>query len=132
MQSVSVQATAQPATVLVVEDEVIVRALIAEVLRDHGLMVVETATGEEAWSYLLSGAAVDLVFTDNNLHGSVSGVKLAELVGKHMPEVSVVITSGHIPASDYAGPFIPKPYDMEAVAQRLNAMCWEKVDGRFL
>jgi CheY-like chemotaxis protein len=50
--------------VLVVEDEVITRAAVAEKLRETGLTVVEAANDAEADSYLERGEAVDLVLRD--------------------------------------------------------------------
>ena len=45
----------EPARVMVVEDEVLVRFPIAEALRTSGLEVIEASNAGEAWSYLLSG-----------------------------------------------------------------------------
>ena len=58
----------EPARVMVVEDEVLVRFPIAEALRASGLEVIEASNADEAWSYLLSGQTVDLIFSDIQMH----------------------------------------------------------------
>ena len=72
-------AQGSPACVLVVEDEVLVRVLIADELRDAGFLVLEAATGDKAWSYVQAGVQVDLVISDIGLPGSLNGV---DLVGR--------------------------------------------------
>jgi PleD family two-component response regulator len=69
-----------PAHVLLVEDEVLIRSVIAETLRDAGLLVIEAANADEAWSYLQTGASVDLVFSDIQMPGSMDGIELARKV----------------------------------------------------
>src|ERR1019366_7437022 len=60
---------ARPTSVLVVEDEVLISQLIAEVLCENGVAVHTVEAGEEALRYLESGAKVDVLFTDINLAG---------------------------------------------------------------
>ena len=56
-------------SVLVVEDEVLISRLIAEVLSENGFAVHAVAAAEEALRYLEVGADVDVLFTDINLAG---------------------------------------------------------------
>jgi CheY-like chemotaxis protein len=60
------QALPQPRTarILVVEDEVLVRALIAEELRLAGFSVIEADRADDALTYIKAGEQVDLVFSD--------------------------------------------------------------------
>ena len=60
---------ARRTSVLVVEDEILISNLIAEVLCENGFAVHAVADGEEALRYLESGAEVDVLFTDINLLG---------------------------------------------------------------
>src|SRR5258708_121655 len=55
---------AQARTVLVVEDEVLIRMMTADALRDAGLRVIEARTADEALQHLRSGNSVHFVFTD--------------------------------------------------------------------
>jgi hypothetical protein len=59
-----------PGSILLVEDDPLVRFPIAEALRDLGISVVEAATADEAWEHLrVAASTVDLVFTDYNMPG---------------------------------------------------------------
>jgi two-component system, response regulator PdtaR len=111
-------------TVLVVEDEFLIRSLVADYLSDSGFDVHEAESGDEALDYLKSGAAVDVLFTDIELPGSLNGVKLAECARKMRPELPVVYASGgprtcgvgeRVPR----GRFLPKPYDPAEVCTLL-------------
>jgi CheY-like chemotaxis protein len=65
-------------TVLLVEDEVLIRLGVAEHLREAGFNVVEAATATEAREIMLAGVAIDLVFSDINMPGELDGVGLAK------------------------------------------------------
>ncbi len=110
-------AQGSPACVLVVEDEVLVRVLIADELRDAGFLVLEAATGDKAWSYVQAGVQVDLVISDIGLPGSLNGVDLVGRLRAEAPDLPTVLTSGHFPGEHQADAFLPKPYDVrQAVA----------------
>jgi len=100
------------AHVLLVEDEVMVRALLADELRGAGLAVVEAASADEAWAYLQSGGAADLMFSDVQMPGSMDGLELKRRVREAFPEVKIILTSGNLgprhPGEVDA--FLPKPF----------------------
>jgi signal transduction histidine kinase len=81
-------------TVLVVDDEELVRASTAEMLSDLGYEVVEANSGEQALALLDSGLKPDLVVTDHLMPG-VSGTTLARLVRVRLPAVRVLVVSGY-------------------------------------
>jgi two-component system, response regulator PdtaR len=106
-----------PACVLVVEDEVLIRVLIAEDLRAEGLSVIEAATADQALSYFQAGLQVDLVLSDIELPGALNGVDLIRRLRAQAPSLPTVLTSGHSPGVHEADAFLPKPYDVrQAVA----------------
>jgi CheY-like chemotaxis protein len=115
-------------TVLVVEDEMMVRMPIAEYLRDCGYNVVEAGDASEAIAAMNSEDAVSLVFSDIRMPGQMDGFALAEWFRFHYPSVPVLLTSGYnggrsLPAS--SGPtvrFIEKPYSQNQVARRIAAL----------
>ena len=113
-------------TILVVDDEVLVRMVIAEELRDRGYLVVEAASADEAAAILRAGMDVDLVFTDVTMPGRLDGLALAELVRANYPSLKVVITSGHLPPGDDrragADAFLPKPYLVGSAADRIGGI----------
>lgn len=114
-------------TVLVVEDEVLLRLSIADYLRENGFIVIEAATADEGRSVLGAGVNVDLVFSDINMPGSMDGVGLAQWLGSHHEEIPVVLTSGVSSALTLAATaaprvkaFVDKPYDHELLALRFR------------
>ncbi len=114
--------------VLVVEDEEIIRLILAETLGDEGYETVEAATGEEAVSLIDGQGAFDLVVTDIQMPGLMDGVA----VGRHarlrdalIPVVYVTGRPESLAGLQSLGPhdaLVRKPYgprDILAVIARL-------------
>jgi DNA-binding response OmpR family regulator len=106
------KAQKSPACVLVVEDEVLIRALIADELRAEGFLVIEAATADRALSYFQAGVQVDLVLTDIEMPGSINGVDLIQRLRVVSPNLPTVLTSGISPDAHEADAFVSKPFDM--------------------
>jgi two-component system, response regulator PdtaR len=89
----------QPRTarILVVEDEVLIRAVIAEELRLAGFSVIEAGRADEALTYIKAGEQVDLIFSDIQTPGSLNGLQLAEALRDQYPDIPVILTSGNAP-----------------------------------
>ena len=116
--------TAHPTTVLLVEDEVLISALVADSLSEHGFAVHEVATADAALRYIDAGGAVDVLFTDVNLPGSMDGAELANRARARRPDLPIVYASGRYGSADFGGlvprsVFVPKPYDPEEVCTLL-------------
>ncbi len=80
-------------TVLVVEDEILVRTAIAEYLRHCGYRVVEAASADEAMTVLQETAIqVDIVFSDIKMPGSIDGFGLSKWVREHKPGLQIILT----------------------------------------
>jgi CheY-like chemotaxis protein len=124
--SVSKANGAHALVVLVIEDEVLLRDLIASCLRDAGYVVVETNSGEDAIALSKSPMSIDIVFTDINLSGAATGWDVAERCRDDRPEVAVLYTSGKYVEPDRCVPgsaFVGKPYlpdDILGACQRLR------------
>jgi CheY-like chemotaxis protein len=106
------QEPASGAHVLLVEDEVMVRALLADELRGAGLAVVEAANADEAWAYLQSGGSAELMFSDVQMPGSMDGLELKRRVREAFPDVKIILTSGNL-GPRHPGEvdvFLPKPF----------------------
>src|SRR4051794_3354103 len=82
--------------VLVVEDEMLVRMIAAEVLAEAGFTVIECASAEEALAVLHARADVQVVFTDVNMPGPLDGLTLVHIVHQQWPAVGIAIGSGRI------------------------------------
>lgn len=104
-------------TILVVEDEPILRELSAGELLDAGYDVLEAPTAADALTVLTSGVAIAVVFTDVNMPGDLNGLQLSEMIRQRWPQVRLIVTSGggQVSHSDVRPPgrFIPKPYRLD-------------------
>jgi CheY-like chemotaxis protein len=110
--------------VLLVEDEVLISEMVADVLVDHGYEVHVAANAADALKHLTCGAPCDVLFTDINLPGEVDGAALAQLARKLRPDLPVVYASGLVAIGQFkavpGATFVPKPYDLEAVCALLE------------
>jgi DNA-binding response OmpR family regulator len=115
-------------TILVVEDEVLIRMLVAEYLGECGYQVFEAAGVAEARAVLNADTPVDLVFTDVNLASEENGFMLASWVRQHHPRTQVLLTSGIANATEKAGDLcgsnslLAKPYTPDVVLQRIQTL----------
>jgi two-component system, response regulator PdtaR len=115
------------ATVLIVEDEALVREVVQVELEDAGYDVIIADSADAAIAILETRTDINLVFTDidmpgSNMPGSMDGLKLAACVRDRWPPVHIIITTGkarprEIPAHAL---FIPKPYVGQAVVDAIQ------------
>ncbi len=119
--------------VLVVDDEILLRTMVAEFLRDAGFRVLEAANGGEAVTLLAAGEAVDVVFSDVRMPGGVSGYDLAEWVKTHRPTARVLLASGYVgeaglsrSVDDDAPPLLTKPYNYEHLLRLLRDLIGQR------
>jgi CheY-like chemotaxis protein len=123
---VSLEVTARPAnekvgrqTVLLVEDDALIRLSTAEMLQDAGLIVVEAGSAEEAKAALQT-MAIDVLVTDLNLPGA-SGSELAAEARKLRPSTLIVYATGD-PSSvrgEQDAIVVSKPYDATNLAEAI-------------
>jgi nitrogen-specific signal transduction histidine kinase/CheY-like chemotaxis protein len=116
-------------SVLLVEDDPMVRGHVAGMLRDLGYRVVVAENGAAALGILEGPQPVDLLFTDMVMPGGMSGRDLAEAARQLRPEVKVLFTSGytddHVFAASQPGDmanFLSKPYRRRELAAKLRAV----------
>lgn len=114
-------------TVLVVEDVVLVRLLLADFLRGRGFGVVEAASADDAVRTLESGPPVDIVLSDIYMPGSsMDGLGLAHWVHDHRPGLKVVLASGVVAEADageagyHEGTILRKPVNHAELERRLR------------
>jgi CheY-like chemotaxis protein len=103
------------ATLIIVEDDIAIRAPMADFLRDVGYDVMEAGSVDEAVAIFESGAPIDLLFSDVGMPGSMDGCALARKVRDQWPATHVLLTSGYSSAWSQAADethsrFLPKPY----------------------
>jgi CheY-like chemotaxis protein len=110
--------------VLVVEDDVLIRAAAAQYLRGATFEVFEAVGVDEALA-ILRAKPVRVVFTDVKLAGQRTGVDLMEVVRRDFPDVKVLFTSGVVKADDVADtgiPFVRKPYFLFEVERHIRSL----------
>jgi CheY-like chemotaxis protein len=116
-------------TVLIVEDDFLIRMTLAEALADEGFSVAEAASGDEALAMLQDDGSIDLLMTDIQLPGQLDGFALVRAARIRRPDLPVVFMTGR-PDARTAHPtnprdlFIAKPYlpsEICAAARRLTA-----------
>lgn len=110
--------------VLIVEDELLIRYMLSDFLREAGYQVIEACDADEA--LILIGTTVpDLIISDVRMPGSIDGLGLLAAVRKAHPILPVIITSGHLQPTlalaDGATKFLAKPYMLEDVVQAVQS-----------
>lgn len=112
--------------VLIVEDEFLIRMDAIQVVEKSGFEVVEANNADEAIAILERRNDIVLIFTDIDMPGSMSGLKLAHFVKGRWPPIKIIATSGHttITGKDLpeGGCFMPKPYNSTEVAAAIQQL----------
>src|SRR5215213_965147 len=80
--------------VLLVEDDRAIAEMMSDLLDAEGFEVLAVRAGEEAVRLALGGTLIDLVFTDIDLAGKMSGWELGEVLGNMRPDLPIAYTSG--------------------------------------
>jgi DNA-binding NtrC family response regulator len=123
-------AVALQETVLVVDDEVLVRMVIAAYLRDCGYRVIEAASAEEARLVIEQDedASVSVVLSGVAMGGEEGGFALAQWIRRRQPGCQVVLAGSPARAAQAAGeiceqgPMLGKPYEPQLVLDRIRRL----------
>jgi CheY-like chemotaxis protein len=111
--------------VLLVDDEPLVRLVIAESLTEAGWRVIEAVDATEALAVLESGLRVDVVLSDVDMPPGPDGYALAGRIRERWPRVEVLLTSGRRWPRDGDLPagvvFLPKPCPSEILIHHVAA-----------
>ena len=118
-------------TILIVEDEASLRALLADYVRESGYRVLEAASVQEAIA-TAKGQKLDLLVTDIVMPGG-SGQILATALSTLYPDLGIIFMSGY---ADYASlqeatsqpgvTFVPKPFTLKHMLEKIR----EALGGR--
>lgn len=113
-------------TVLIVEDEALIRMLAVSILEDAGFLVIEAANADQALAALDMHPEIRAMFTDINMPGELDGFDLAKAVHARWPKIHLLLTSGKATWPDAKMPsggiFLPKPYSPDSIAHILTSM----------
>jgi CheY-like chemotaxis protein len=115
-------------TVLVVEDEALVRALIVDVLDEMGYRALEASDGPSGLKMLQSTEPIDLLITDIGLPG-LNGRQVADAGRVLRPDLKVLFMTGYAESAAIANgilspgmQMITKPFAMDALMQRIRGL----------
>lgn len=125
---------AHGATILLVDDEELVRTGTAEMLADIGYEVVEATSGAEALRLIRGGAAPDLLITDYRMPG-MNGVELIDAVRALAPEVRVMLITGYSTIAEGPGASLPrlaKPFRQADLAEFVADLLGARSSGTVL
>ena len=110
-------------TVLVVEDELLVRELACEDLGEAGFEVTGASDGDEALAILREGRTFDLLFTDIRMPSAIDGWELARQAKAIQPGIKVIYATGLGDAGDRLGAderYVRKPYNLKDLHKALT------------
>ncbi|WP_182084467.1 PAS domain-containing sensor histidine kinase [Aureimonas sp. ME7] len=113
-------------SVLVIDDEALVRMLVVDVLEDLGYRALEAADGPEAMGIVRSGARIDLLITDVGLPGGMNGRQVADAARELRPGLKVIFVTGYaetaILGDGHPEPgmhVVTKPFEMATLSRRI-------------
>lgn len=81
-------------TILVVEDEPIIRMNAVAMIEDAGYDVIEASNADDAILHLEARPEIRVIFSDIEMPGSMDGLKLIHLVRRRWPPVILILASG--------------------------------------
>jgi CheY-like chemotaxis protein len=118
---------ASACTVLVVEDEPLIRSHLVRMLQDQGCKTYEAGSAAEAIAIMEANSEITVVFTDIQMPGTMDGIALAQYVRKRWPPTIIVVSSGKTqPAAGVLAediPFVAKPYDDRRLSEVMGHVC---------
>ena len=108
--------------VLIVEDDMLVAELAANMLDELGFETVVVHSAKEALDRLAGGDKPKLIFSDVVMPGGISGIELARKVRDRFPELPILLTTGYSEqvAGTHGFPVLQKPYELETLASALG------------
>ena len=114
----------QPITILLIEDEPLIRMATAAMFEDEGNSVLEATDADSALLILETHAEIDVVITDVQMPGKIDGLALVEIISRDYPHVRSLVTSGRTCLEDAkrcgASGFLAKPYTALAIQSALQ------------
>ena len=113
----------KPTTVLIVDDEAILRLELKGRLKEMGMIALVADDADEAIVLLETHPEITVLFTDIRMAGSMDGVRLAHHAFRRWPPIRIIVTSGLTPVDLASLPddslFLQKPYPPEDLAGAL-------------
>jgi DNA-binding NtrC family response regulator len=116
--------TQMPTSVLVVDDDPMMRMRVADLVQMAGMQAIEAADAEEAVEILDDREDIDIVLSDIDMPGRMNGLKLASVVRDRWPDVDILLMTGHVivPVEELpiGSVVVSKPLDEGFVVRQLH------------
>lgn len=121
-------------TVLIVEDEPIIRFTLADALEEAGYSVLEASNVLEAVATIGKVRHISAIVTDIDMPGGLSGIDLVQMVNNCQKQIPVIVTSGGHALDTLDLPentcFFSKPYNLEDIVLALRTTIAAKAKSR--
>jgi len=115
-----------PLVVLVVEDEMMLRMKVMDMVADAGYVPLEAVDADEALAILQSRSDIALMLTDVQMPGSMNGLELAHAVHERWPPIKIILASGQLKLSGSEIPldsrFFGKPLQSAEIIAEMREM----------
>ncbi|WP_296744635.1 response regulator [Mesorhizobium sp.] len=113
-------------SILIVEDEAIIRFELIDLFEDEGYRVFEAENADEAIAIMKRNSTIRIVLTDIDMPGSMDGLKLAHYLRERYPPTLLLIASGRVSVPekdlpDYSA-FLSKPFDPARLMRTIDRM----------
>lgn len=113
-------------SILIVEDEALIRFDLIDFFEDVGFRVFEAADADEAIEILERERTIRVVLTDIQMPGSLDGLNLAHYVRDRFPPTALIVTSGALSPRQADMPidsfFVPKPMNIRNVLAQIERL----------
>jgi CheY-like chemotaxis protein len=115
-----------PLVILVVEDEMLLRMRVVNMVEDAGYIPVEAVDADDALAILQSRSDIALLLTDIQMPGSMNGLELAHAVRERWPPIKIILASGQLKLSREDIPndsrFFGKPLNSDEIIAEMRDM----------
>lgn len=112
-------------TVMVVDDDPGIRAIVCAHLEECGFIAVSADSGDQARAKIKAGIHADIVFSDVRMPGELDGFGLARWLMENHPSIPIILASGDVGKKNAlhelcGAEMVAKPYDFDVVARRIR------------
>ena len=111
-------------TVLIVEDEMLLRMRAVDIVEDAGFTPLEAVNADDALALLESRSDIQLLFTDIQMRGTMNGLKLAYAVHERWPSIKIMLVYGQVTPGEADRPtdsrFFAKPIEVQQMTAELQ------------
>lgn len=115
-----------PHVVLIVEHDLILKSVSADILEEAGFVVLQAGDADEALTFLESRSDIALLLTSIAMPGSMDGLGLAHLVRERWPAIKLIVASGRVRPPGHDLPtgsrFFLKPYHSQLMISEIRSL----------